>query len=68
MCSLKYMYVKKKRKKVVFKICFKYFVFFFYINMSLEDLTGLFLVPKIFRKEIDNKSIIFLCTLLKMFC
>ena len=34
---------------------------------SLEDLTGLFLAPKIFRKEMDNISVIFLCTLLKMF-
>ena len=32
-----------------------------------ENLTGLFLAPKIFRKEMDNIFIIFLCTLLKMF-
>ena len=55
----------------MFKICFKYLIFLENINIGhlKIDLTGLFLAPKIFRKEMDNihVSIILLCTLSKMF-
>ena len=39
---------------------------YLYYYWSLEDLTGLFLAPKIFRKEMDNIFVIFLCTLSKL--
>ena len=39
----------------MFKTCFKYLIFLENVNIdwSLENLTGIFLAPKIFRKEMD---------------
>ena len=54
LCVLVYILIEN----VVFKICFKYLIFLENINIGhLKISTGLFLAPKIFRKEMDNISI-----------
>ena len=64
LCVLVYILIEK----VVFKICFKYLIFLENINIGhLKISRYYFWPPKFFRKEMDNISIIFLCTLSNMF-